>query len=259
MKSLVKYLKIFYPSLAVMILLLIVWQTYTEISSIRQSILPPPSLVISSLFEFREIILTHTVQTVAETIIGFVLAIIIGSAIAILIFYSGLLRRAFYPLLTISQTIPIIALAPLFVLWLGFGILPKVILVAVFCLFPIAVATSDGLLNTPKHLSEYMQTIGAGRLQTLRYLNIPYALDRFFSGLKIGAVYAVTAAVIGEYVGAFKGLGVYLQTSASSHATALVFAATLVIITLSLALLGLVFFVQSRVMPWRRSDESKNQ
>lgn len=257
MKNPAKYLKIFYPSITVVVLLLIFWQIYTEVSSIKQSILPPPSLVFSSLFESREIIFNHAAQTIIETIIGFILAIIFGSAIAVLIFYSGLLRRAFYPLLAISQTIPIIAIAPLLVLWLGFGILPKVILVMVFCFFPIAVTASDGLLSTPKHLSEYLQTLGADRLQTLRYLNVPYALDRFFSGLKIGAVYAVTAAVIGEYVGAFQGLGVYLQTSASSHATALVFAATLVIIILSIGLLGLVFLVQSKVMPWRRSDELK--
>ena len=252
-----KYLKIFYPSAAVVVVLLIIWQAYTSLSSVKQSILPPPSLVMSSLFEFRNIIFEHAIQTMIETIIGFLLAIILGSAIAILIFYSDFLRRALYPLLALSQTIPIIAIAPLLVLWFGFGILPKVILVTLFCFFPIAVATSDGLLNTPKHLREYFQTLSAGRLQTLRYLNIPYALDRFFTGLKIGAVYAVTAAVIGEYVGAFKGLGVYLQTSASSHATALVFATTLVIVGLSIGLLGLVFFVQSRVMPWRRSDAAE--
>lgn len=257
MKNSIKYIKIFYPSIAVVILLLIIWQVYVEVSSVKQSILPSPGLVFSSLFEFREIILNNAVQTVMETIIGFVLAIVLGLIIAVLIFYSGLLRRALYPLLVISQTIPIIAIAPLLVLWFGFGILPKIILVALFCLFPIAVATSDGLLNTPKHLSEYLQTLGANRLQTLRYLNVPYALDRFFSGLKIGAVYAVTAAVIGEYVGAFQGLGVYLQTSASSHATALVFATTLVIILLSMSLLGLVFFIQSKVMPWKRSNEFK--
>lgn len=257
MKGIKKYLKLFYPSIAVVLLLLVVWQIYAEVSDIRQSILPPPSLVASSLIEFREIIFGHAVQTVVETIIGFVLAIVLGVVIAILIFYSKLLRRAIYPLLVISQTMPIIALAPLLVLWFGFGILPKVILVTLFCLFPIAVATSDGLLNTPKHLDDYFRTLGAGRLQTLRYLNIPYALDRFFSGLKIAAVYAVTAAVIGEYVGAFKGLGVYLQTAAGSKATALVFAATLVIIFLSLVLLAIVFYVQKKVMPWRRSDESK--
>jgi ABC-type nitrate/sulfonate/bicarbonate transport system permease component len=253
MKSLLK----FYPSIAVILLLLIAWQIYTELSLIRQSILPPPGLVFSSLYEFRETLFSHAVQTVIETILGFGLAVIVGSVTAILIFYSGLLRRALYPLLVISQTIPIIAIAPLLVLWFGFGILPKVILVAIFCLFPIAVAASDGLINTPKHLSEYFQTLGAGRVQTLRYLNIPYALGRFFSGLKIGAVYAVTAAVIGEYVGAFQGLGVYLQTSASSHATALVFATTLVIIILSMVLLGSVFLIQHKVMPWRRTNESK--
>jgi ABC-type nitrate/sulfonate/bicarbonate transport system permease component len=257
MRSLDKYLKVFYPSIAVVLLLLITWQIYSEVSSIRQSILPPPSLVISSLIEFREIIFGHAIQTIIETTIGFLLAIILGLTIAILIFSSRVLRRAIYPLLVISQTMPIIAIAPLLVLWFGFGILPKVILVTLFCLFPIAVATSDGLLNTPRHLNDYFKTLGADRLQTLMYLNLPYALDRFFSGLKIGAVYAVTAAVIGEYVGAFKGLGVYLQTSAGSKATALVFATTLVIVFLSLALLGAVFYVQKKVMPWRRSDESK--
>lgn len=257
MKNTKQQFKLLIPALAVTVLILAVWQMYTEFSSVKQSILPAPSLVFSALVGFREIIFEHTLQTILETTIGFLLAIIFGATIAILIFYSDFLRRAFYPLLAISQTIPIIALAPLLVLWFGFGILPKVILVTIFCLFPIAIAASDGLLNTPKHLSEYLDTLGANKLQTLRYLNIPYALDRFFSGLKIGAVYAVTAAVIGEYVGAFKGLGVYLQTSASSHATALVFASTLVIVILSIGLLGLVFFVQSKMMPWKRIDAKK--
>jgi len=257
MKIIHDFLKKFYPAIAVVILILALWQAYTDLSSIRQSVLPSPGLVFSSLFEYRDVIFGHAGLTIVETVIGFLLAIIIGVIIAILIFFSKVLRRAIYPLLVVSQTVPIIAIAPLLVLWFGFGILPKVILVTLFCLFPITVATSDGLLNTPKHLSDYMKTLGANRLQSLRYLNIPYALDRFFSGLKIGAVYAVTAAVIGEYVGAFKGLGVYLQTSSGSHATALVFATTLVIIVLSMGLLGLVFLAQSKSMPWRRSNETK--
>ncbi len=257
MKKINKYLKFFTPAIAGIILLLAIWQIYTETGSIRQSVLPSPGLVFSSLLKFREIILEHTMQTLVEVLLGFVLAIILGLATAAAIFYSDFLRRALYPLLVVSQTVPIIAIAPLLIIWFGFGALPKIILVALFCLFPIAVATSDGLLSTPKHMSDYFKTLGAGKLQTLRYLHAPYALDRFFSGLKIGAVYAVTAAVIGEYVGAFKGLGVYLQTSASSHATALVFAVTLVIVILSIALLGMVFFAQYKLMPWKRSDAPK--
>lgn len=247
-----KFMKKSSPAIILLVLILSIWQIYLTIFDVRQTVLPPPSKVLQALFEYREIIWSHAVQTIFETMAGFALAILLGLAIAAAMFLSPFIRRAFYPLLTISQTIPIIALAPLLIIWFGFGSFPKVMLVAIFCLFPIAVTTADGLINTPKHLSDYMTSLGASRLQTLRYLNAPYALDRFFSGLKIAAVYAVTAAVIGEYVGGFKGLGIYLQTSANSRATAVVFATSLVIIGLSLGLLGLVVLAQKKLMPWKR-------
>ena len=252
-----KKIKNYLPPIALFAFLILAWEVYVRSGSIKQSILPSPSLVVNSLYDFKAVILGHTLQTAAETLIGFVLAIGLGLAAASTIFFSKMARKAVYPLLVISQTIPMIALAPLLLIWFGFGILPKIIIVMLYCFFPIAVATADGLINTPKHLEDYMKTLGASRIQIFRRVNFPFALDGLFSGLKISSVYAVTGAVIGEYVGAFKGLGIYLQTSASSHATALVFAAILVIVFLSLSLLVLVILMQKLLMPWKRANEPK--
>jgi ABC-type nitrate/sulfonate/bicarbonate transport system permease component len=250
MKKLVKYL----PATAVLIVLLLIWQAYTRAGFIDRLVLPPPSDIYSASVLYRAEIWGHTLQTLLETLTGLVLAIILGVVIGTVIFISARLRRAVYPLLVMSQTVPIIALAPLLIIWFGFGLIPKVIIVVLYCFFPIAVSVSDGLVNTPSHLVDLMKSMRASRWQTLRYVQFPATLPSFFSGLKISATFAITGAVVGEYVGAYKGLGIFMQTAAHSRAVSLVFASIFVIILLTLVLLGLVFAAQKIYMPWRYSD-----
>lgn len=249
-----KRFKTYFPPVVTLFGLLLIWQIYTYFGNVKSTILPSPKLVGQALFDYKELILNHALQTSLETLLGFGLAILLGMIVSFAIYFSSNFKKAVYPLLVISQTIPIIALAPLLLIWFGFGIIPKIIIVMLYCFFPIAVSFSEGLLNTPKHLSDYLKSLGANNLQILRYVSIPSSLDYLFSGLKISAVYAVTGAVVGEYVGAFKGLGIYLQTSASSHATAIVFAIILVIIFLSIGLLGLVVLCQKILMPWKNHE-----
>lgn len=242
------------PALAVFVALLLFWQAYTRAGLIDRLVLPPPSDIYSVGVHYRAIIWDHTLQTLLETLTGLFLAILLGTAIGIVIFLSARLRRAVYPLLVVSQTVPIIALAPLLIIWFGFGLLPKIVIVVLYCFFPIAVAVSDGLVNTPPHLEDLMKSMKASRWQTLRYVQFPAALPSFFSGLKISATYAVTGAIVGEYVGAYKGLGIFMQTAAHSRAVDLVFASIFIIIILTLVLLGLVFAAQRIFMPWSYSD-----
>jgi ABC-type nitrate/sulfonate/bicarbonate transport system permease component len=239
----------------VIIGLLITWEVYARSGFISKRILPAPSGVFISMYELRDVLFSHTLQTTTETMLGLSLAILLGLAIALSIFYSTALKKAVYPLLVISQTIPLIALAPLLIIWFGFGLFPKVLIVMLYCFFPIAVSTSEALLNTPRHYEELLRTMGASKWQIVKHVNAPYALGGFFTGLKISAVYAVTGAIVGEYVGAYKGLGIYMQTAAHSHAVSLVFAAIFIVIALTLVLLSLVFWMQKLLMPWRHADE----
>jgi len=247
-------IKKYLPALILTGAILIIWQVYASSGLISQRVLPPPSLIFRALGDARSVIAGHAVVTTLEILAGFIISILFAVASATIIFLSSPIKKALYPLLVASQTIPVIALAPLLLIWFGFGIGPKIIVIVIYSFFPIAVALADGLASTPKHLVDYMKSQGASRWQILRLVNYPAALDKFFIGLKIGAVYAVTGAIVGEFVGAYKGLGVYLQSSAYSYATARVFAVIFVVMLIAFALLAVIFLVQKLTMPWKRSE-----
>jgi ABC-type nitrate/sulfonate/bicarbonate transport system permease component len=195
-----------------------------------------------------------------ETTLGFAMALAVGFSFAMLIDVSRLLRRAIYPLLVVSQTIPILALAPLLVLWFGFGLLPKVLIVALVCFFPIVVAGADGFLATDPELVRLFRTFGAGKWTIFRQVRFPGALPSLFSGIRIAITYSVIGAVWGEYVGAEWGLGIFIQREQHSYQVALVFAAILVISALSVGLFLLTSVVERLVIPWhfRGRDETKS-
>jgi ABC-type nitrate/sulfonate/bicarbonate transport system permease component len=249
--------KEYFPALVVSMVIVLSWEAYVRSGLIDRLVLPAPSDIYGALVEHGGTIWEHALQTLSEALIGLFLAIILGTAIGAAIFLSSRLRRTVYPLLVTSQTIPIIALAPLLLIWFGFGVLPKIIIVVLYCFFPIAIAVSDGLVNTPRHLLELMKSMKASRWQTLRYVQFPAALPAFFSGLKISATFAVTGAIVGEYVGAYKGLGIFMQTSAHARAIELVFASIFVIVFITLALLAFVSLAQRLCMPWRYSEREQ--
>lgn len=241
----------FLPALLVVGGLLLVWQIAAQTGLVSAAVLPAPSHIIQALVSDRSVIWSNTLQTVIETLIGLVLAVILGVLGACLIFLFSRLRKAVYPLLVMSQTVPLIALAPLLLVWFGFGLMPKVIIVVLYCFFPITIAVADGLASADKQLLDLMKSLRASRWQTLRYVQLPAALPSFFSGLKISGTYAVTGAIVGEYVGAYRGLGIYMQSAAHSSAIDLVFASILVIVLLSLALLIAVSLGEKLCLPWR--------
>jgi ABC-type nitrate/sulfonate/bicarbonate transport system permease component len=192
-----------------------------------------------------------------ETVLGLAAATILGVGLAIMLDVSVWMRRAVYPVLVTSQTIPIIALAPLLILWFGFDLGPKVIVVALYCFFPIAVACADGLLGADPDLLRLMRSMRASRWQILWLVRLPGAMPSFFSGLRIAATYSVTGAIFGEYVAAYQGLGIYMETSYNAHAIVLVFAAIVVTAILSLFLFGLVSLIERLALPWYQGVQAR--
>jgi ABC-type nitrate/sulfonate/bicarbonate transport system permease component len=230
--------------------LLLAWQLYASRPDADQQILPTPVAVWSALIAQREPLWGHTLVTLYETAVGFTTALVAGVVFAALIDFSPWLRRAIYPLLVVSQTIPIITLAPLLVLWFGFGVLSKTIVITLVCFFPITVALADGLRGADPELIRLYRTFGADRWRIFRSVKLPGALPSLFSGVRIAVAYSVIGAIFAEYVGAEAGLGFYIQQKQHGFATAAVLAAIVVTALLSLALFGLVALIERLALPW---------
>ena len=238
------------PALILIAALLAIWQLYVQIGHISPFFLPSPTAIFAALVNNWPIIYDNTVQTMLETLLGIMRATLFGLAMAILLDVSSWVRRAIYPLLVISQTIPMIALAPLLLLWIGPDIRSKLIVVIIYCFFPIAVACADGLVSVEPDLINLLRSMRATRWQILWMVRLPAAMPSFFSGLRIAATYSVVGAIFGEYVGAEKGLGIYMQRATNSFAIAQVFAAIVVTAVLSLLLFGLVSVIERIALPW---------
>lgn len=238
------------PSLALVAAILVAWEAYVRLAGVEPVVLPGPLRIVESLWTFRDDAVRHTLPTLLETVLGFALAVVLAVIAAAAMDRAVPVRRAVEPLLVTSQTIPVVALAPLFLLWFGFGLAPKVLVVVLVTFFPIVVALLDGFRSTPADAEDLMRSYGASQGQVFRKLRWPAALPAFFTGLRISVVYAVIGAVFGEYVGAREGLGIWMQLSQNSFRTDLVFAAILVTSVLSLALYWIVGLLRTVVIPW---------
>ncbi len=238
------------PALALLAALVLLWQWYASQPTIDAQILPTPLAVWGVLVGQRDILWQHMLVTLQETLIGFALALVAGIVFGTLIDFSPWLRRAIYPLLVASQTIPIITLAPLLVLWFGFGLVSKSIVVLLVCFFPIVVALADGLRSADPELIRLFRAFGAGPVRIFWSVRLPGALPSLFSGVRIAIAYSVIGAIFGEYVGASAGLGFYMQLKQHSFATAGVLAAIVVTALLSIALFASVAIVERLALPW---------
>lgn len=231
-------------------LLLVAWQLYAARPGGDALLLPTPVAVWQALVSQRGALWDAALVTLYETAVGFAAALAAGVAFGAAIDFSPWLRRALYPLLVTSQTIPIITLAPLLVLWFGFGILSKAVVVLLVCFFPITVALADGLRGADPELIKLFRTFGAGRLRLFWSVRLPGALPALFSGVRIAIAYSVIGAIFSEYVGSEAGLGHYMQFKQHAFATAAVIAAIVVTAVLSVALFGLVALVERLCLPW---------
>lgn len=230
--------------------LLAAWEAYVRIAGVSPVVLPGPVRILDALWTYRADAVRHAIPTLLETVIGFGIAVVLAIGAAIAMDRAPAVRRAVEPLLVTSQTIPIVALAPLFLLWFGFGLAPKVLVVVLVTFFPIVVALLDGLRSAPPQSAELLRSYGATDSQVFRKLRWPSALPNLFTGLRISVVYAVIGAVFGEYVGAREGLGIWMQLSQNAFRTDLVFAAVIVTSALSLALYALVGLARRAAIPW---------
>ena len=238
---------------------LITWEVIVNWQAVPQWILPAPSQIWQAVWQNFDLLIPHMMQTMQQVLLGLGLAIVTGVALAAVLDLSSWLRRALYPMLVASQTIPILALAPLLVIWFGFGLTPKVFIVTLFCFFPIAINTADGLTAADPELLALLRAMGANRRQIWRKVRLPASLPYFFSGLRIAATYSVVGAIIGEWVGASKGLGIFMLRSANAFKTDQVFAAIVISSLLSLALFGLVFVAERILLPWYHSNQRESQ
>lgn len=236
-----------------------VWEIGVKISGIKPYILPAPSRVLTSLFQSAPLLMKHTRVTLYESLVGFVAAVVVSFVLALAMDSVPVLKRAMYPVLIISQTIPIITVAPLIMIWFGYDILPKVIIVALVCFFPVAVSFIGGLEAVDREMYDLLRSMGAGKFQIFRILKLPGAMPSLFSGLKIAAAYSIMGAVIGEWLGAKAGLGEFMRRSMHSFAVDRTFAAILVITLLSLGVFRIISFMEDSLMPWTRFSNIKSE
>ena len=237
------------------IALLAVWEAVSRLNAVPAFILPAPSMVIVTLFTEFEVMSGHILITLYETLTGFLISVILSILIAVLMDSIPVVRKTLYPLLVISQTVPIIILAPLFIIWFGYGYLPKIIIVILICFFPITVNLLQSLAAADKELISLLKSMGASKLKIYRFVKVPSSLPGFFSGLKIAAAYSIMGATIGEWVGGKNGLGVYMIRAKQSFNTDRVFAAIIVITVLSIIFLKIIEYFERKSMPWRNIHE----
>jgi putative hydroxymethylpyrimidine transport system permease protein len=227
------------------------WHLLSDALSIEPFLIPAPSEIAQALWEDRDLLADNAWVTLQEVVLGFALAVVAGLAFAVLLHLSETLRRAFYPLLVASQTVPIIVVAPILVVWFGFGIGPKLGIIALICFFPITVNTLDGLRSVDPDAVKMMRTLDADRRQVLWRVEAPTALPYAFSGAKIAVAVAVIGAVFGEWSGATEGLGVVMDRANAQLLVPRMFAAVVVLSAMAIALFALLALLERKVVDWR--------
>lgn len=235
-------------SLSVIVLLCVIWQLIVTLGKVPPYLLPSPLRVLEALYEERSLLISHAAVTLLEALLGFSLSVLSGGLLGLAMGFFEPVRRALYPLFVITQTVPLIVLAPLFAVWLGFGLLPKILIVVIVCFFPIVVTFTQDLMVEDENLDALLSVMGASRWKAFKLARIPQALPGLFSGLKIAATYSIMGAVISEWVGAKKGLGIFMTRTMTSFKTAALFADVLVIIILSLGLYKIIEMLEKRLI-----------
>lgn len=237
-----------------LIALVALWQLVCSVGLVPPFLLPSPVAVVEALVTDWPLLAGHALTSLVEALAGLALGIALGFTASILMDRFETLYRAFYPLVVLTQTIPTVAIAPLLVLWFGYGMLPKVVLIVISTFFPITVGLLDGFRSVDPDAIDLMRSMGATRFQILWHAKLPASMPHFFSGLKISAAYAIVGAVIAEWLGGFSGLGVYMTRVRKAYSFDKMFAVILLISAMSLVLMWLVGIVRRIAMPWERAE-----
>jgi ABC-type nitrate/sulfonate/bicarbonate transport system permease component len=241
--------------IAILAVLVGAWELWVQLGDVPKWQLPAPSAVAVELLDSRALLWDHALVTLQEVALGFLAALAAGVIVAALITYSRVLESSIYPIVIASQTVPVIAIAPLLLIWVGYGIEPKIIIVALISFYPIAVNTVDGMKSVDPDMVRMMRTLGASRWQIFSKLQVPTSLPFMFSGIKIGISVSVIAAVIGEWVGASEGLGYLITYSQPLFLTARVFAAIVLLSIMGISLFVLASVLERVMIPWYHTEK----
>lgn len=228
------------PTIAAIVLLLVIWEAWVRFGHVPSTMIAAPSEIAQATVETWPTLWPATQVTLLEGTVGFLFAVACGILIGILLYCSRTANAALFPLLSAAQTMPLISIAPLFLIWFGFEISGKIVIVTVFGLFPIAVQTIRGLEAVPQFYSDVALTCGATETWTLWHVRLRVAAQQIYGGIRVSAAYIFATAATAEYLGARKGLGIWLQAAYNSFRTPLIFSATLVIIVITGMLMCLV-------------------
>jgi ABC-type nitrate/sulfonate/bicarbonate transport system permease component len=247
----------FLPALVLLAALIALWEAWVRIGDTRPYILPAPSRIWEAFLQVDHLLPHHIRTTTSEALLGLALAAAGGVLLAIPIALVPIVRQVLSPILILSQSVPLVVLAPLLIVWFGFGMTPKVVVVSLTGFFPITIATAEGLRSVDRDMLDLLRSMGGGWWDALRHVRIPAALPAFFAGLKIASAYAMIAAVFGEWVGASSGLGLFIIRSQTSFRTDRVFVGVIAVTLISIALYLLVSLAARYATPWLYADNGQ--
>jgi ABC-type nitrate/sulfonate/bicarbonate transport system permease component len=233
-------------------IVLIAWQLFSSSGIIPPYMLPGPLQVTAAFISDFSLLMKHLAFTLMEAFTGLALAVTAAFALAIIMDSNRFIKKSFTPILLLTQTMPVIAVAPLLILWMGYGLAPKITLVFLTCFFPVTIGLLGAFFSADDDALRLLQSMGAKKWQLYRYIKIPQGLPAFFSGLKIAGSYSIIGAVIAEWLGGDAGLGVYMIRVRRSYSFDKMFAVIILVSALSLSLIKLVTIIERAAMPWKK-------
>ncbi|MGE3149176.1 MAG: ABC transporter permease [Pseudorhodoplanes sp.] len=234
-------------------MLLILWEVSVVVFAVPKYMLPSPIAVFQALYNYAPMLAYHTGVTLFETVLAFVLCLVVGMPLAVAIASIRWIEKSIYPWLVVSQAVPKVAIAPLLLVWLGFGMETKIVVAVLVAFFPIVISMVVGLKSLPNEMRDLGRSMGLSSMDMFRKIRLPYALPATFGGIKVAATFAVVGAVIGEFVGADRGLGYLLLYSAGQLQTDIMFADVFILGVMGVALFGAVEWAERKLLPWHIS------
>ena len=243
--------------LTALVAIVVVWEALVRIFNLPPLYLPSPSLIAEELWRWKGMLLVHTGVTLSEALLGFALGIAGGIPLALAITYSPLLQRTIYPLIVISQSIPKVAVAPLFLVWLGYGLETKVMIGFLVTFFPIVVNTSTGLASAEPELIDIIRSLGGNRIVQFRKIRLPHAMPFMFAGFKVSITLAVIGAIIGEFVASDQGLGYVILVASAQLNIGLVFACLAWLSLMGITLFAIIEWLERVIIPWNFLGEAQ--
>jgi NitT/TauT family transport system permease protein len=239
------------------VFLLVIWETMCRLFSVPVWLLPPPSKVLMEGYEILSILPAHVMATLYAVLGGFVLSIAVGMPLAVMITYSPVLRRLIYPLILALQSVPKVAIAPILLLWVGYGLKSGIVVAATVAFFPVVISTAAGLESIDQELLELTRSLDSSSLKVFLKVRLPWAMPHVFSGLKVAITLAVIGAIVAEFIGADTGLGYLILTNSGALKTSVVFFVLLILSLLGIALFYAVEAIERAVCPWYINDTTK--